>query len=302
MNTDWFRTFLVAAQLENFHEAAESLYLTQSSVSLQIQHLEARLGVDLFRKAGRNVTLTEAGREFLPYARAMVDLLDKGQHHLKEWKQGYRGQLVIAASSLVASALLPQLLSRFVVEHPDFDVITKVFHSLEVASTVASDQADLGLCRIMPVRPDLHTSVVLIDKVVLVASQQDSMRNFRDLLSSYRLLVYSHPIWEQVLLELQPLGIVINTMNVSHVEVTKHFIAAGLGISFLPKHAICDDMSRSDLREVATPGLAQFYDQVYLVTSVKHPLSVIGEIFRKFITEYLPAGTSEERVTPDELT
>lgn len=287
MNTDWLRTFLVAGQSQNFHEAAASLYVSQSTVSLQVQHLEEEIGVKLFRRVGRNVVLTAAGAEFLPYARTIVETLDRAQRHFKDWRHGSSGHLAIAASALVAGVLLPELVSKFVSENPDIDVMTKVFHSYEVPTVVVCGQADLGLCRIRPVRPDLRTSVVFTDRMVLAASPRDVDASYKALIASHRMLVYSHPIWEQVLVEFQALEIPVNVMNVSHVEVTKRFVAQGLGVSFLPHHAIIDEVRRGELVEIPAPGLSKFKDEVYLLTPGHRQLFGPALLFREFVEEEL---------------
>ena len=65
-------TFLKVAQLQSFSKAAESLGYSQSAITVQVQQLENELGVRLFDRIGKNVTITHYGQEFIPYARDVV--------------------------------------------------------------------------------------------------------------------------------------------------------------------------------------------------------------------------------------
>ncbi|HET7616359.1 MAG TPA: LysR family transcriptional regulator, partial [Bacillales bacterium] len=69
MDIRWLRTFVTAAELENFRHTSEKLYMAQPTVTVHIHHLEERLGAQLFERSGRNIILSEAGKQFLPYAR-----------------------------------------------------------------------------------------------------------------------------------------------------------------------------------------------------------------------------------------
>ena len=65
-------TFLKVAQLQSFSKAAESLGYSQSAVTVQVQQLENELGVRLFDRIGKTVSITHYGQEFIPYARDVV--------------------------------------------------------------------------------------------------------------------------------------------------------------------------------------------------------------------------------------
>ena len=70
-------TFLKVAQLQSFSKAAESLGYSQSAITVQVQQLENELGVRLFDRIGKNVTITHYGQEFIPYARDVITAATK---------------------------------------------------------------------------------------------------------------------------------------------------------------------------------------------------------------------------------
>lgn len=74
MELSHLKEFIVLAKIENYLEAAENLYISQSSLSKHIKSLEAELGTTLFDRTTRQVKLNEAGRVFLKYAQQMIEI------------------------------------------------------------------------------------------------------------------------------------------------------------------------------------------------------------------------------------
>ena len=73
-------TFLKVAQLQSFSKAADSLGYSQSAITVQVQQLENELGVRLFDRIGKNVTITHYGQSFIPYARDVISSATKAAH------------------------------------------------------------------------------------------------------------------------------------------------------------------------------------------------------------------------------
>ena len=74
MDLKHLQTFLTLSEIKNFTKTAEYLHYAQSNVTTQIQQLEAELNVRLFERIGKNVSLTSAGLELIPYAQKMLNL------------------------------------------------------------------------------------------------------------------------------------------------------------------------------------------------------------------------------------
>ncbi len=105
-----YKIFKAAADFGNISAAAKALYLSQSAVSQQIQTLEASLGVRLFTRSRRGVTLTSDGNTLYTYVASALSLLEAGELRLNESKDLVRGELAIGASNtLTETYLLPYL-------------------------------------------------------------------------------------------------------------------------------------------------------------------------------------------------
>jgi len=105
--------FLTAAETQNFSEAARQLHMTQPAVSMQIQSLEQRLGVDLFERSGRRIQLSEAGETLMPMARELVSMALTIEEAIKSLGGEVVGHLKLGCSTTAGKYILPQLIARF---------------------------------------------------------------------------------------------------------------------------------------------------------------------------------------------
>ena len=139
------RAFLAVMRTGSFTRAAEQAHMTQAGLSLLIRELENQLGARLFDRTTRSVQPTPAGRKLAPVVERALLELDNVTDDIGAQGLAARRQLRIAATPLVSSHLLPQLLAGFIADHPDTRV-TLIDNSLgDVEAAVASGEADLGL-------------------------------------------------------------------------------------------------------------------------------------------------------------
>ena len=119
-------TFLAAAELGNFTHTGRRLHLSQSAVSQQMRDLEHQLGCPLFVRRSRNITLTPAGERLLPLARKLVADARDAAEVVREVGRDQQGVVRVAASPLVAHALLVPALAAFTIAHPGLRVCVDV--------------------------------------------------------------------------------------------------------------------------------------------------------------------------------
>ncbi|EST54447.1 transcriptional regulator [Brevibacillus panacihumi W25] len=265
------QTFLVAATTENFHQAAEALFIAQPTVSQHIRQLEKELGIPLFERVGKRVRLTAAGRRYLPHAKELLEQWHHSMEDLQAWRQGYREKLQIAVSPIIARARLSHLLHRFTKLYPDVDLSIRIAESVDIGPLVQSGQADLGLSRIVPGEFHLSTYLLYEDPIVFAVphnggDMEAPLPDWEQELQTKRLLTHNHPgYWDDLLLLLRQRGFSLRTMTVSQVDITKRFIEDGLGVSFLPRSAVSREFFENRFIELPTPGLTLPKVASYLV-------------------------------------
>lgn len=259
MEMKWIKTFIVAAEYENFRQASERLFLAQPTVTVHIKQLEKHIGQALFERKGRHITLTSAGHRFLAHAKQMLLNYEQSMQDMENYRQGYNRQLSIAVSPLIASSILPSIIRRFVKKHPTIDVQVNVLDSKEIASAINNGTADVGLSRMPTVRNDLMCEKVYDDRVVFVAPhdgadyENSPPLDAELILEQNIILSHNHPdYWDSLLLLLKQTydHLHLRTMVVSQVHITKRFIEEGLGISFLPYSSVKRELMEGRLLEV----------------------------------------------------
>lgn len=151
---DWnrARAFLVTAEEGSLSAAARALGMAQPTLGRQVDALEEELGVVLFERAGRGLTLTPSGLELLDHVRAMGEAANRMSLAAAGQSQSIEGKVVIAASDVYAAFLLPPILAKLRHAQPGIEVEIAV-------STKASDllrrEADIAIRNFRPSEPDL---------------------------------------------------------------------------------------------------------------------------------------------------
>jgi DNA-binding transcriptional LysR family regulator len=170
MTLEQLRIFIAVAERLHVTQAANALNMTQSAASAAIQALEAGLETHLFDRVGRRIELTEAGRVFLPEARAVLKRLEQAEQALAELHGLARGRLALWASQTVGGYWLPRFVARFHEAHPNIELSMEIGNTTEVARAVASGDADIGFVEGDVGDPLLVPIDVGADRLVLIVS------------------------------------------------------------------------------------------------------------------------------------
>lgn len=167
MTLDQLHIFVVVAEALNMTRAAERLNLTQPAVSAAIAALEERHATRLFDRVGRRLELTEAGRIFLPEARAVLARAEEARHALDDLAGLARGEVRIAASQTVATYWIPGRMARFAADNPGIHLTLAVGNTTQAAALVLKGEADLGFVEGEVEEPSLARQVVGGDRISL---------------------------------------------------------------------------------------------------------------------------------------
>ena len=130
VNFDWnhIRAFLVTAEEGTLSAAAKSLGLTQPTLSRQVCALEAELSLMLFERVGQRLVLTNSGLELLEHAREMGNAALDFSLAAKGQAQKIEGNVIVSASELTATYMLPKIIAKLRREEPGIDIEVVVGH------------------------------------------------------------------------------------------------------------------------------------------------------------------------------
>src|SRR5690349_5143681 len=145
MELDHVEAFLAIARSGGFARGSAALHLSQPAASRRIKLLETELGAPLFDRLSRGVTLTEAGRAFLPHAQALLASMRDGIDAVSAIRGTGQGMVTLALVGTLASGSLTVRLKRLCQAHPGLDLRLRTALSTEVSALVLRGDAALGL-------------------------------------------------------------------------------------------------------------------------------------------------------------
>ncbi|MFM7528598.1 MAG: LysR family transcriptional regulator, partial [Nodosilinea sp.] len=158
---DQLRILKAIAAEGSFKRAADSLYVSQPAVSLQVQNLERQLDVPLFDRGGRRAQLTEAGHLLLTYGDRILSLCEETCRAIEDLQNLQGGSLIIGASQTTGTYLLPRMIGLFRQKYADVAVQLHVHSTRRTAWSVANGQVDLAIIG-GEIPPELQESLTVV--------------------------------------------------------------------------------------------------------------------------------------------
>lgn len=234
--------FLTVVRLQHMTKASEALAITQPALSHSISKLEDELGVPLFERSGRNIILSRYGKMFAESVKRALHELDNGKQALEEWSNPESGRVCIAYLNILGAELVPKLIRGFHQQYPKIR-----FELVQGNHTFISNQMENGDCDLMISSAKLESdayewipmkTVPLF--VVVSCTHRFAQREEISLmeLTSEPFIEVKHYCGLKVTLEscFNRIGFTPATAyEAEDLMTVAGFVAAGLGISMLPK-------------------------------------------------------------------
>lgn len=226
------KIFKHVAELQSVSKAAEKLGYVQPNVSQRIKNLENKLGVRLFMRNNRGVTLTEEGKKLLEYTNEILQLIDEAKTAVNPNK--WREPLKIGASQTISAVKIPHLLSSFLKEYNNIDVKVRTNNNLMLEEMLFYGEVDGIFVNSSKNITNCDIIYSYFEKIVLITPKLNPF----DINSSYTLIVNSdvNCIYRKQLLELSKESN-FHSSNIIEFDSLESIIQAvhdGLGISIIP--------------------------------------------------------------------
>jgi DNA-binding transcriptional LysR family regulator len=247
--------------LRSFTRAAQALHATQPALSAQIRDLEESLGVRLFDRSTRSVTLTQAGQDLLPVVDSVLADIGSVLEHARDIARRNTGRVTVAALPSLAASLLPDVIARLRRDHPGIAVVIRDALAEKSLSLLRADEVDLALTSSPLPDPHLQFTPLLTDRMVAVLPLQHPLAKAKsvglaDLLASPLVLMdRDSSVRRSVDAACASIGRIANPVfEVAYMATAIGLVRAGLGATLLPSSA-ADLRAASDLvlRDLATP-------------------------------------------------
>ncbi|GAB4542104.1 MAG: selenium metabolism-associated LysR family transcriptional regulator [Anaerolineae bacterium] len=296
LNVHEMNVFLVAAETQNFSEAARQLHMTQPAVSMQIQALEQRLGVNLFERSGRRIQLSEAGETLMPMARELVGMSLRIEETMKSLGGEVVGHLKIGCSTTAGKYILPQLIARFRREHPRVQVTVynnsrdQVMDMLCEGMTHISVISSLVSCRDAEFKPFFTDRAVLIVPVDHPWADRGSVSP-HELCEVNFIMRDDTAGTRQVMMEgLIEHGIHLDDLNVvmelGSAEAIEMAVEEGIGVSIVSRLVAQRGVDLGRIKVVDVEGLV-LERKIYMAYNIRRPATNAQSEFWNFVHQPL---------------
>lgn len=262
--------FLVLAETLHYGRAAEQLYVSQPTLSRQIQRLESALGLELFSRDGRRVTLTHAGRVMQTHAAIIVEQSRLAGLALTGLDGGFSQLLEIGCFNSVHGSFMPRVLADFWRLYPEVAVRTTSLPSRDSVLRVREGLLDAAIVIAPPDLNRLEARPLFTERIIAIMPPDHPLSEGRavqvkDL--GGQTLITSAPgrnlrdLIDDALMESKVSAAAL--MEIQDVEAIKAFVRAGMGIGILGDTAIRDLDGAFDL--TARPLLPALHRRISLV-------------------------------------
>src|SRR5438132_4621961 len=248
MDFDQLETFLEVARLSSFSRAAEKRFRTQPAISAQIRALEEEIGARILDRSGGKVSITAAGKLFQKYAEETLEARKAVLTGIAETERVPRGEIIVGANEGTCLHILPEVFAQFKKQYPDVAVNIKSADYAKILDSVIDNSVDFGVVS-MPVS-DPRLTVVLIhrDELVIIVPPQHPLAKLKSATigdaARFPLVVpkagHTRDALEDLFYEnkLKPRY----AMELDSSELLKRFVAADVGIGFIARSNVEEDV------------------------------------------------------------
>jgi DNA-binding transcriptional LysR family regulator len=261
--------------------------------------LETKLGLQLFRRAGRRAYVTDAGRLLQAHATRILKELSDAEHALIDVRGVVAGPLSIAATSTPASYLVPRSLERFLNEHPQITVTLNIFSSPDVELAVMEGRCDLGVMVTQPLATGFLVDDLGPDELVVVAGAQHPLSRKAEIsvdeLANQRFIMREASSGTRRFIEarLKDIGATLHhVIEVNNNEAIRRLVAYNIGISILSEQAVHAELQTGRLVAVKVSGV-RFTRNLMLITCADSNLSPAARAMRAVIIAEATSRPSE---------
>ncbi len=256
MDFDQLETFLEVARLSSFSRAAEKRFRTQPAISAQIRGLEEEVGAKLLDRSGGKVSITAAGKIFQKYAEETLESRKLMMTAIAESERVPRGEIIVGANEGTCLHILPEVFAEFKRQYPDVAVNIKRADYGKILESIIDNSVDFGVVS-LPVT-DNRLTVVLIhrDELVIIAPPKHPLAKLSSAtvaeVAKFPLVVpkagHTRDALENVFYEhkLKPQY----AMELDSSELLKRFVAAGVGVGFIARSHVQEDVQAGVLAAI----------------------------------------------------
>jgi DNA-binding transcriptional LysR family regulator len=298
LSTDHIRSFLEICQRGSFSKAAQTLGMSQSTLSTQIAALEEQAGLKLFDRSQRPVKLTEAGMIFSQMGSQIVNQTDQLNRSMRELADGIAGEVKIGTTTSIGAFILPRIVGRLLRDLPKVRLDVSVKPLSAVCESVRQGETDFGLVLSHAAPHGLSAKVLKRERLCFVVAPRHPLAKTSvslEALRSYSFVVGAktggYTALIERLLERNGLFGFDVALRVGSFEAIKEAVRSGLGVGLLPHFMIRRELASGVLAEITTKGNAFFVEIMSVDRPKSTPIPTVASV-RSLIEKHFQAAGS----------
>jgi DNA-binding transcriptional LysR family regulator len=286
MELHHLRIFLSVFRNRSFSKASVELHLAQPTISEHIKSLERELNCALFERLGKKIIPTREAEVLHDHALELVEKADSIKGVLGQLKKEVSGELIVGASTIPGTYLLPAVMADFKQKHPGVSFQVRVGDSQEIVQQVVSHHVLLGIVGSKIADAQINYAPFLEDELIIVAAPS-FMKTSR--ISPKDLCRYPMVLREEgsgTRREAERLlggqGVSCGSVKVAGIfgstDAVKQAAKVGLGLTILSRYSVTEELKHNLLKEIklAAPPMKRMF---YIVTHKKRTLPVLYSLF-----------------------
>lgn len=297
MNLKQLEAFVQVAEGGSFSKAAKELFLTQPTISSHISSLERELNARLFVRNTKEVSLSEDGIKLYKYAKQMLDLQREIEVTFGMDEEGESHAVTIAASTIPAQYLLPEVLTRFSERYPQEQIRIQETDSSKVVMQIVDHRVDIGFTGTVLEKKHCKYIPFYKDELVIITPntpkyQELAQGNKEDIswIKKEHVIMREEGSGTRKEAELQLKGAGVKfagldiIASMENQETIKKSVRQGMGISVLSKLATADEVANGEILAFPIPNSDEGRD-INLVYNKNYQMTRSAERFIKVVKE-----------------
>lgn len=297
MNLKQLEAFVQVAEGGSFSKAAKELFLTQPTISSHISSLERELNARLFVRNTKEVSLSEDGIKLYKYAKQMLDLQREIEVTFGMDEEGESHAVTIAASTIPALYLLPEVLTRFSERYPQEQIRIQETDSSKVVMQIVDHRVDIGFTGTVLEKKHCKYIPFYKDELVIITPntpkyQELAQGNKEDIswIKKEHVIMREEGSGTRKEAELQLKGAGVKfagldiIASIENQETIKKSVRQGMGISVLSKLATADEVANGEILAFPIPNSDEGRD-INLVYNKNYQMTRSAERFIKVVKE-----------------
>lgn len=290
MELHQLKVFLSVFKHRSFTKASEELHLTQPTISDHIKSLEDELNCRLFDRLGRTIIPTAEASILYNYAVELIEKSQEAKDSIQKAKNQPAGELLIGASTIPGTYMLPKIIKRFRETYPLIELSLLISDSKGILDKLLSHELLFGVIGAKLTNSNINYTHFGEDELIIVSSPGIIKKSFISIedLKSYPFVLREEGSGTRKEMErlLEQKGVAIEGLKIAgtfgSTEAVKEAVKAGLGIAAVSRLSVKEELSSGTLKEVRVPGL-EMKRKFYIITHKKRTLPPQYKLFFDYL-------------------